>query len=100
VGDSNKNKIKKKKMSRAKWKGLFIEKFLLKKKFFNRNQKKIWSRRSTIPSILIGQKVLVYNGKEFKKIFINREKIGYKFGDFSFTRKHTKKIMKVVKKKK
>jgi ribosomal protein S19 len=38
----------------------------------------------------------VHNGKEFKKIFITREKIGFKFGEFSFTKKYTKKIKKSI----
>jgi small subunit ribosomal protein S19 len=74
-------------MSRSNWKGIFIKQRLLKK-----NIKKIWSRNSCIPYVLIGQRVLVHNGNEFKKIFITREKVGYKFGSFSFTRNYTKKI--------
>lgn len=80
-------------MSRSFWKGSFIEKKLLKKEF-----KKIWYRHSCIPFYLIGKKVLVHNGIIFKKIYITREKVGYKFGDFSFTRKFTKKI-KIIKNK-
>ena len=37
-------------------------------------------------SNLIGKTVLVHNGKEFKKLLITREKIGFKFGEFVFTR--------------
>jgi small subunit ribosomal protein S19 len=81
-------------MSRSSWKGNFLKKYLLKK-----TPKKIWSRNSVIPFSFVGQKFLVYNGKEFKKIYISREKVGYKFGDFSFTRKFTKKI-KLLKNKK
>jgi len=57
-------------MSRAIWKGYFLDNFILKKKIKN----KIWSRRSVIPSYLIGKNVSIYNGKVFKKIIINREK--------------------------
>jgi small subunit ribosomal protein S19 len=74
-------------MSRSAWKGHFFKKNLLKKKI-----KKVWCRNSSIPFHLNGQKVFVYNGKEFKKVYITREKIGYKFGEFSFTRKFTKKL--------
>ena len=70
-------------MSRSYWKGPFIEKSLLKKKI-----KKIWSRKSVIPSTLIGCYINVYNGKNFKKIFITREKVGFKFGDFCKTRQN------------
>lgn len=75
-------------MSRSNWKGNFIQKSLLIKKQKNF---KIWCRSSVIPSHLIGFSVLVYNGKEFKKIMISREKVGFKFGDFSFTRKYNHK---------
>jgi small subunit ribosomal protein S19 len=72
-------------MSRSKWKGMFCNlKFL---KLTSKKNLKIWSRSSSIPFFLLGKIVFVHNGKDFKKIFITREKIGYKFGEFSFTRK-------------
>ena len=45
--------------------------------------------------------MLVYDGKEFRKCYINREKIGYKFGEFSYSRKKNdvKKKFKKTKKK-
>lgn len=76
-------------MSRSSWKGNFLIKSLLKIK-----NKKIWSRSSCVPYFLVGQRVLVHNGNEFKNVYITREKVGYKFGSFSFTRKYTKKIKK------
>ena len=80
-------------MSRAKWKGNFIDNTLLKQKFLDLKRPiKIWSRRSVISSFFLNQKVLIYNGKEFKKILITREKIGYKFGALCFTRKHKTKL--------
>jgi small subunit ribosomal protein S19 len=69
-------------MSRSIWKGPFLDNFL----FLKKKNNKIWSRRSVIPSYLIGKMVLIHNGKIFKKIFINREKVGYKFGEFCNTR--------------
>ena len=71
-------------MGRSNWKSLFITKNIIKKKIKN----KIWSRNCTIPFFLLGFSVFIHSGKDFKKVFINREKIGYKFGDFVFTRKH------------
>lgn len=50
------------------------------------NDLKIWSRASVIPGHLINKTVQVYNGKNFKKLFIKREHIGFKFGEFCFTR--------------
>lgn len=68
-------------MSRSIWKGLFFT-----FKVLNLKKNKIWSRSSTIPSCLIGKKVLVHNGKNFRQIKITREKVGFKFGEFCFTR--------------
>lgn len=76
-------------MSRSKWKGLYISKYLSKTK--KSYPFLIWSRRSTIPFSLVGETVSIYNGKDFKKVFINREKVGFKFGEFSMTRKFNKK---------
>jgi ribosomal protein S19 len=41
---------------------------------------------------MIGKYALVHNGLNFKKIFVNRDKIGFKFGSFAKTRKFTKKV--------
>jgi len=81
-------------MSRSKWKGPFLKKSLLniKQKLKKIKNIKIWSRNSTIPFSLIGQQVSIHNGKEFIRIKITREKVGYKFGEFSFTRRHKLKI--------
>jgi len=76
-------------MSRSKWKGFFVDKNILEiKKETKKKQIKIWARNSTIPYSLIDKTVLIYNGKEFKKIQITKEKVGYKFGEFCSTRKH------------
>ncbi len=78
-------------MRRSKWKGNFIDSSILKLSSQNKKQLKVWSRRSVIPSFLIGDTVLIYNGKEFKKVKITREKVGFKFGEFSTTRKYKSK---------
>ena len=44
---------------------------------------------------LIDKTVFVHTGQVFKKILITREKVGFKFGEFVFTRtkpKHKKKV--------
>lgn len=75
-------------MARSKWKGFFIKKSLFKNK--NIKNLKIWDRCSVIPEFLIGKLVKVYNGKEFKKFFIHREKVGFKFGSFVSSRNFSK----------
>ena len=82
-------------MTRSNWKGYHIDKYLLSKKFKQNKKKQILSRNSTIPESLINQYVTIHNGKDFLKTFITREKIGFKFGDFAFTRKFTKKTKKI-----
>eukprot|EP01038_Epipyxis_sp_PR26KG_P013677 gene13677-18353_t len=58
--------------------------FYLKKK---KRYDKVWTRRSVIPSSLVGKSVSVHYGNGFKKITITREKVGFKFGSFSYTRR-------------
>ena len=56
-------------MSRSVWKGPFVDPILLKSSFRNKKStfKHVWSRSSVIPFSLLGQSVLVHNGKLFKK---------------------------------
>lgn len=82
-------------MSRSKWKPLFLKKNLIKKK------ETIWYRQSVIPFFLVDSLVKIHNGKDFKQVKITKEKIGFKFGEFSQTRKNYmyKGKKKVIKKK-
>jgi small subunit ribosomal protein S19 len=76
-------------MNRSKWKGPFISLCVLKKKKLNQ---KIWCRSSIIPNFLVGTIISVYNGCEHKRIIITRKRVGFKLGEFSFTRRfRTKK---------
>jgi len=86
-------------MTRALWKGPFIDPNLLKNKN-KRPNLKLWSRSSVIPASLVGETVLVHSGKEFKKVAVTREKVGFKFGEFSFTRRYTlkQKTQKIISK--
>lgn len=77
-------------MGRSKWKLNFSDLNLKKQ-----NIKKIWSRDSVINSGLIDKAVSIHNGKEFKDLLITREKIGFKFGEFINTRRHTNKQKEV-----
>jgi ribosomal protein S19 len=88
-------------MSRSKWKTpVFDFKFYKTLYIFDSNIK-IWSRNNVVPESLLGKRVLIHNGNTFKKVLILREKIGFKFGDFSSTRKHhTPKFLDIKLKKK
>ena len=83
-------------MSRSKWKGIYCS--IKKYSNYQNNKIKIWSRNSSIPSFLINKNVYVYNGKLFKKVLITKEKLGYKFGEFVFTRVNKNKLIKNNKK--
>ena len=88
-------------MSRSKWKGLFLEKSIIQLNKKKKKKLKTYSRSSCIPSFLINKFILIYDGKEFRKCYINREKVGYKFGEFSYSRKknEVKKKFKKIQKK-
>jgi small subunit ribosomal protein S19 len=78
-------------MSRAVWKGPFVDPSLIKKveKMKNQSNKvpiKTWSRKSTIIPEFIGISFLIYNGKKFIPIKISEEMVGHKLGEFSPTR--------------
>ena len=78
-------------MSRAVWKGPFVEESLMKKvDKYKTDPKKIpiktWSRKSTILPDFVGVSFLIYNGKKFIPITISEDMVGHKLGEFSPTR--------------
>jgi len=84
-------------MSRSAWKNDFIHPPLFKKK------KKViivWSRASVIPSNLENKKVLIHFGNGFRSFFVKKEHVGFKFGEFAYTRKKNLNYLKKNIKKK
>lgn len=81
-------------MSRSKWKGPVLQNTLNK----SLKTSLTISRHSTIPSFFLDKFINIYTGKELKKIFISKEKIGLKFGSFAYTRGKVKN--KILRKKK
>lgn len=78
-------------MSRAVWKGPFVDPSLLKKveklkSKANSTPIKTWSRKSTVIPEFVGVSFLIYNGKKFIPIKISEEMVGHKLGEFSPTR--------------
>ena len=78
-------------MSRAVWKGPFVDPNLLKKVERLKDQPnkppiKTWSRKSTIIPEFVGFSFLIHNGKKFIPIRISEEMVGHKLGEFSPTR--------------
>lgn len=93
-------------MKRSQWKGPFI-KYIILKKFLNTNKNKkrlgatqfIKSRNSTILPTFLGSTLGIYNGKKYISINIVNEMIGYKLGEFSYTRNRFLKSKKKKTKK-
>ena len=78
-------------MSRAIWKGPFVDPSLLKKVEKQKNESgrkpiKTWSRKSTILPDFVGISFLVHNGKKFIPITISEDMVGHKLGEFAPTR--------------
>ena len=78
-------------MSRAIWKGPFVDPSLIKKVDKQKNQAtkqpiKTWSRKSTIIPEFVGFSFLIHNGKKFIPIKISEEMVGHKLGEFAPTR--------------
>lgn len=74
--------------TRSIWKGFFFQKI--------NNQ---MGRNCTISAKHIGKDVMIYNGRRFQKFRIKYRYVGYKFGQFFFTKKmgagiHAKDIKK------
>lgn len=70
-------------MSRSQNKGPFFKVNLLKKKQWI----KIYNKNLTILPEYVEHFVNVYNGKNFISLKINDKMVGFKFGEFIYTRK-------------
>lgn len=80
-------------MARSRWKLAFFSKsiwrkiVLLKRKDIFKKKKYLFDRSSTIPCCFSHQFVRIYKGKRFRRLLVHLYNIGFKFGEFSFTRK-------------
>lgn len=81
-------------MSRSVWKGPFQIKKIYKFNFKYKKRYDIWSRASVISTRFIKKLVFIYTGNNYKKLYITRDHIGYKFGEFTNTRAFQKKVEK------
>lgn len=100
-------KIKKKSKFRKKFLDInlinILKEYYSNIRFKNLMQIKTYSRSSTIFPCFQKLTIYVHNGKKFIPITIEEHHIGFKFGEFIFTRKfsgHKKQGRKVVYKKK
>ena len=88
-------------MARSKWKGLYYNNttvkcaiFLKIKKQLKGKNKVIFNKSVSIPKNFLGQKFNVYKGFFFRNFLVNKYVLGYKMGEFAFTRKPFKYIIK------
>ena len=78
-------------MSRSLKKGPYIH-FKLEKRVMENVESgkkaviKTWSRASMISPDFVGQTIAVYNGKTFVPVYVNKNMVGHKLGEFSPTR--------------
>ena len=78
-------------MSRAVWKGPYVDPNLIKKiDRLKQNTSgppiKTWARKSSIIPDFVGHSFLVHNGKKFIEVRVSEDMVGHKFGEFSPTR--------------
>lgn len=71
-------------MSRSKYKGPFFKSNLIEK---NNKKIKIYNKNLIILPEYVDHFIKIYNGKTFINLKINNKMIGYKFGEFIYTRK-------------
>lgn len=81
-------------MARSLKKGPYINQRLLKKiknlKPGDKTIIKTWDRSCTITPEMVGFTIGVHNGRKHIPVWIDEDKVGYKLGEFSHTRKFVK----------
>lgn len=90
-------------MSRSIWKLPYISLLFFKKKFLQKENLNIKLRNSIIPSIFIDKKIKIniYNGIWYLSTMLSNTMLGFKFGEFSYTkRSDTQTHLKKKRKKK
>ena len=78
-------------MSRSVKKGPFIQEALYKRvlelnKSGEKKVLKTWSRASTIFPEFVGHTVAVHDGRKHVPVYITKDMVGHKFGEFAPTR--------------
>lgn len=80
-------------MSRSFWKFPYVKNstlvilYSLKKLKIKKKTIELKSRESVILPIFVGLFIKIHNGKNYIKIFVKKDMVGHKFGEFSLTRK-------------
>lgn len=80
-------------MARSRWKFLYFSNsvwkkiFLVKRRSFRRYYKTIYERSSNVPKCFKFLFIKIHKGNVFRKLWSAPYLEGFKFGEFSFTRK-------------
>lgn len=90
-------------MARSSWKLPYISLLFFQKRFLNNYNLNIRLRNSVIPYIFIDKKIKlnIYNGIWYLSTLFTNSMLGFKFGEFSYTkRSDTQTHLKKKRKKK
>lgn len=87
-------------MSRSAWKVPYISNLFFSNNYLTSPELPMWHRASIIPYSLLNKILFVYNGVWFIKLEVTIDFIGYKLGEFGFTKRinkiHTVAALKQV----
>lgn len=76
-------------MSRSAWKLPFISKKLFQNRFLNKSVLNIRNRNSVMPYIFLDKQIkfCIFNGIWYLSLMTSLNMLGFKFGEFSFTKR-------------
>jgi small subunit ribosomal protein S19 len=86
-------------MARSKWKGPFVDIYLLNALKVQKPFYKVFSRASVILPEFLGLVFKVYNGRYFTQIKVEKNMINRRFGEFALTKRRGHLIHKPKKKR-
>jgi small subunit ribosomal protein S19 len=86
-------------MTRSKWKGPYVDNYLINSLKVQKPFYKVFGRASTILPEFLGLIFKVYNGRYFTLLKVEKNMLYRKFGEFSFTKRVGHLIHKPKKKK-
>ena len=87
-------------MSRSCWKVPFIHPLFFSKKFLKSSVFSTYIRTSLIGPLFIDKKLKIYNGLRFVSIFLNKNMVGDKIGEYSISKIMGSKIVYSMRRKK
>ena len=76
-------------MSRSIWKGPYVDEKLKKKVEESKKTRAIYtsSRATTIVHSFLDRIFYIYNGKQYFKLYVTKDHLGFKLGEFCYSKK-------------